>query len=319
MSDLYKNISGRDTPYNKSQGFQMISIGTVTSVDDPLNLARIQVKLIGSITAGGDKNIDDSDLTWCNPLLPKMVAITPKVGEAVLVFVFNESKTHIDRLFIGPIISQPNMLPKDDYVGTALAGFSFGPTQTTQDIRKRPELIGVFPNVSDISIQGRNNTEITQKDNEIWIRAGKFVTVDRNSETPLGIKLNTTSQSYIQLKNDVKISEGIKGSITNIVASKINLLTHNGSPSFKLNDRNYLISDEEFEKVLSEAHQVPFGDILLQYLKLLKDALFNHVHNGNGNAATDLTTSGNKQSIAIFKSKADDLENRMLSNNIRIN
>jgi len=110
MSDLYKNITGKDTPYNKTQGFQMISVGYVTSVDDPLNLGRIRVKLIGSITAGGDKNIDDEDLTWCNPLLPKMVSITPKIGEAVLVFVFNEAKTHTDRLFIGPIISQPNML-----------------------------------------------------------------------------------------------------------------------------------------------------------------------------------------------------------------
>jgi len=319
MSDLYKNITGKDTPYNKTQGFQMISVGYVTSVDDPLNLGRIRVKLIGSITAGGDKNIDDEDLTWCNPLLPKMVSITPKIGEAVLVFVFNEAKTHTDRLFIGPIISQPNMLFKDDYVSTALAGFSFGPTQTTEDIRKRPEITGVFPNPSDISIQGRNNTELTQKDNEIWIRAGKFVTVGKNTESPLGIKLNTTSQTYIQLKNDVNISEGVKGSVTNIVASKINLLTHNGSPSFKLNDRDKLISDDEFEKILSQAHQLPFGDILLQYLRLLKDALFNHVHNGNGNAATDLTTSGNKQSIAIFKSKADDLENRMLSQNIRIN
>ena len=316
---LYNDITGRDTPYNKTQGFQMISMGYVTSVDDPLNLGRVRVKLIGSITAGGDKNIDDDELTWCNPLLPKMVSITPKIGEAVLVFVFNEAKTHTDRLFIGPIISQPNMLFKDDYVGTALAGFSFGTTQTTEDIRKRPEINGVFPNSSDISIQGRYNTEVTQKDNEIWIRAGKFVTVGKNQETPLGIQLNTTSQGYIQLKNDVNISENVKGSTANIVASKINLLTHNGSPSFKLNDRDNLITDDEFEKILSQAHQVPFGDVLLQYLRLIKDALFNHVHNGNGNAATDLTTSGNKQSIAILKSKADDLENRMLSNNIRIN
>jgi hypothetical protein len=319
MSVLYKNITGRDSPYDKTQGFQMISVGYVTSVDDPLNLSRIRVKLIGSITAGGDKNIDDDDLTWCNPLLPKMLSITPKVGEAVLVFVFNQAKTHTDRLFIGPIISQPNMLAKDEYIGTALAGFSFGSTQTDEDIRKRPELVGVFPNVSDISIQGRNNTEVTQKDDEIWIRAGKFVKADNNPESPLGIKLNTTSQAYLQIKNNIKISEGIQGSATNIVASKINLLTHNGSPSFKLNDREKLISDDEFEKILSQAHQLPFGDILLQYLRLLKDALFNHVHNGNGNAATDLTTSGNKQSIAIFKSKAADLENRMLSNNIRIN
>ena len=72
-------------------------------------------------------------------------------------------------------------------------------------------------------------------------------------------------------------------------------------------------------RILDEAHQVPFGDVLIEYLKLLKEALIAHVHNGNGNPPTDLTTSGNKQALATFKSRADDLEKSMLSKNIRIN
>jgi hypothetical protein len=68
------------------------------------------------------------------------------------------------------------------------------------------------------------------------------------------------------------------------------------------------------DKILSEAHQLPFGDVLLlEYLRLLKDALYGHVHNGSGNPATDLTADGNKQALAIFKSKADELEKQMLS------
>ena len=35
--------------------------------------------------------------------------------------------------------------------------------------------------------------------------------------------------------------------------------------------------------------------------------------------ATDLTASGNKQAVAEFKKKAEDLEKAMLSKNIRIN
>jgi hypothetical protein len=47
-----------------------------------------------------------------------------------------------------------------------------------------------------------------------------------------------------------------------------------------------LISDSELSKILSSeidggAHRLPFGDVLLEYLKLLKEALFSHVHNGN--------------------------------------
>jgi hypothetical protein len=51
----------------------------------------------------------------------------------------------------------------------------------------------------------------------------------------------------------------------------------------------------------------------------LKEALFAHVHNGNGKPATDLTSSGNKQALTIFKNKSKDLEKAMLSKNIRIN
>jgi hypothetical protein len=48
--------------------------------------------------------------------------------------------------------------------------------------------------------------------------------------------------------------------------------------------------------------------VLLEYLKLLKEALFSHVHNGNGNTATDLTSSGN--ALTEFKAKAEKLEKK---------
>ena len=80
-----------------------------------------------------------------------------------------------------------------------------------------------------------------------------------------------------------------------------------------------MISDDELKMILKDAHQLPFGDILLQYLQLLKEAIFYHVHNGNGNPSTDLSGSGNCQPIAALKAQADDLEKRMLSKNIRIN
>jgi hypothetical protein len=91
------------------------------------------------------------------------------------------------------------------------------------------------------------------------------------------------------------------------------------------------LMNDPFMKLVPQGNQrtyVPFnsteknGMILytwLEYLRLLKNAIFSHVHNGNGNPATDLTASGNVQAIAALKSKAEDLENRMLSKNIRIN
>ncbi len=324
MSRQYKDISGNESAYKFTEGFQMISHGEVVDIDDNKNLGRIKVKLFGSTSAGGDKNIATSNLAWCTPLLPKMFSVTPKVGEAVIIFQFNQNKTHVDRLYLGPIISQPNKLIKDAFIETALAGFTFGHQETTSDIRLRPELVGVYPNIDDISIQGRFNTDITQKENEVIIRAGKFVEVPKNSETPFGIEFNKTNQGYFQLKNNTIVGDNQKGTMTNIVSNKINLLTHNGSPSFNLNNKNGLISDIELLKIISPeelggAHRLPFGDVLLEYLKLLKNALLLHVHNNNGLPPTDLVTSGNIKAIESFKLKAADLENRMLSNNIRIN
>lgn len=290
-------------------------------------LGRIKVQILGSISTGGDADTPTDELPWCFPLLPKHLQIQPKVGEAVLVLNFNNQKQHADRLYIGPIISQLPLLNNDPYFYSALNGFSFGFSQPQTNTAQIPELNGVFPKSDDISIQGRYNTEITQRKNEVLIRAGKFVEAPANqNNNPYPFKYNTATQGYIQIKNDVVVNpstnqqNALRGTVTNIIANKINLITHNdGSPRFNVTDPDVLITDEELARILSEAHQVPFGDVLLQYLRLLKDAFLTHVHNGSGNPPTDLTISGNKQSVAIFKTNADNLENSMLSKNVRIN
>jgi hypothetical protein len=107
------------------------------------------------------------------------------------------------------------------------------------------------------------------------------------------------------------------------VGSKINLITHkDGTPRFNQNgnliNQDTQISDEKILEILETAHPLPFGDLLVQYLILLKNAFLNHVHNYNGIPPTDLTV-GTTLPVKEFNSKAEDLENRMLSKNIRIN
>lgn len=316
---------------NDSFNFQYLKFGEVMSIDDPLGLDRIKVWIKGSITTGGDDELlgqgnNYDALPWCLPLLPKHITIKPKVGEMVLIFLLSKEKEGADRLYIGPIISQLNKLSFDSARTTALAGFTFGPVAPNVTIANIPDLKGVFPDPSDVSIQGRYNTDITQKDNEIIIRAGKFVETQPTQNNPYPIKFNSETQAYIQIKNNVnlpkltetEVSDRI-GSVTNIVSNKINLITHNGSPNFNTTNNVDLISMEEMENILSNAHQLPFGDVLLQYLVLLKEAFLNHVHNGNGNAPTDLTKDGNKQSVYEFRKNAAKLEETMLSKNVRIN
>lgn len=327
MNEGGKRIARGDSDISTNLDmFKTIQRGEVISVDDPLKLDRIKVRIKGPSNRGGDDGISDSDLSWCSSLMPKYFLSTPKVNEAVYIFIINRDKEFIDRLYIGPIISQPDKLSFDPYYFSSLRGFSFANQLPDVSIDNIPELIGIFPNKSDVSIQGRHNTDITQKINEIVIRAGKFENSTVSNENPYPFKYNSKTQGYIQIKNDVIVTPKTdnnneeKGTVTNIVSNKINLLTHKyGNPRFDLTNQLELITNDELAIILKDAHQLPFGDILLQYLILLKEAIIYHVHNGSGNPATDLTISGNKQSIAILKSKADDLEKSLLSKNIRIN
>lgn len=322
-----KTATGRKNIYEVSNNEQNVSLGVVVSVDDPNYIGRIKVRIKGTRSKGGDDGVLDADLPWALPMIPKFLSTQPKIGEAVYIFTFSDDKRHVDRMYLGPIISQPQQLNFDPFYVSALRGFSFSSEYPDVSVATIPEIKGVFPNPDDISIQGRFNTDITQKSNEIIIRAGKFEARTPDPKVnPFNFKFNTKTQGYIQIKNDVITVKGTdqqkeeRGSVTNMVANKINLLTHkNGSPRFDLTNQDNLISDDELARILDEAHQLPFGDVLLEYLRLLKDALFGHVHNGHGNSATDLTASGNKQALAAFKAKADDLEKAMLSKNIRIN
>jgi hypothetical protein len=328
MNDGKKTINtGRKSTYdNEKYVGNFIQLGEVISTDDPNALGRIKVRIIGPTSKGGDDGIPNENLAWCFPLLPKHLQAPVKVKEAVFIFIFNKEREFQDRLYLGPIISQSQQLDYDPYFITALRGFSFANQTPNLSPNTVPEINGVFPNKEDVSIQGRYNTDITQKPNEVVIRAGKFMKSTPNSNNPFNFKFNAKTQAFIQIKNDVIIkpatqNEEVKyGSVINHVANKINLITlADGSPNFNVLNQDNLISDDELANILKDAHQLPFGDVLLEYLILLKNMVLNHVHNGSGKPPTDLTTSGNKQSVAEFKAKADDLEKSMLSKNIRIN
>lgn len=322
---------GKFTEHDNLKTFQYLKYGEVMSVDDPLGLNRIKVWIKGSVSTGGDDELLGGEvgydkLPWCLPLLPKHISIKPKEGEMVLIFVFSKQKEGVDRLYIGPLISQSNKLDFDSARTTALAGFSFAPVFPNVTPNNVPDLKGVFPEPDDVSIQGRYNTDITQKNNEVVIRAGKFTKAAISEQNPYEIKFNSETQAFIQIKNDVKLPKLTEtevsdrfGSVTNIVSNKINLITHGGSPNFNVPTQKDLVPSDELNKILSEAHQLPFGDVLLEYLQLLKDAFLHHVHNGHGNKATDLTIDGNKQAVNEFLNKAKELEANMLSKNIRIN
>ena len=312
---------------NRNNDITFISRGKVISVDDPNDAGRIKVRVMGV-----DNALTDDDTFWAFPMLPKHINIIPKVKEAVLIFTFKSNNNKVDRMYLGPVIPQPQYLENAQYDIEAWDGFSFGRKNFGPAPKNRKKIRGGYPNNDEIALQGRKNTDITLKNDEIVIRAGKFVyksdkannaKSDDEFDSKLNYMFNSKSQGYIQVKYNTQINlkEDNKtpeyGTITNIVSNKINLLTHkDGNPIFTLANQENLISDDEMQKILKEAHPLVFGDKLMEFLKLVKTAINNHTHKYAG--MTPHSEGSSTFAKAIRDMNEYDLE-QILSKNIRIN
>lgn len=309
MSNKY-NFKGNSIYDTDNDNIKIFHYATVESTNDPFDGNRVKARI---------KGIDDSksleDLPFAFPMVQKFFHSVPKIGETVMIFTPDPRNVSTDRVYVGPIISQPQNLYHDPELYSSRTLLDSGHKDPLPAVSTIPENKGVYPNKKEIGIQGRKNTDIIFKDDEIRIRAGKFVTIE-NGEIP---KFNKIDPTYIQLRHNVVLKKeddkkDIVGSVTNIVASKINLLTHkDGSPRFVLDNQDSLISDEELLKIIEEAHQLIFGDKLIEYLKLQRAAFSNHVHRYHGKKAEDLSGSDDIDTYLDY-----DLDS-MLSNNVRIN
>jgi len=286
--------------------------GKVTSNFDELGANRIKVRIIGV-----DDALTGSEISYAFPMLQKFIHIVPKVGETVLVFIPDIKNPFIDRLYLGPIISQPQNLYEESDLFQSRSALSSGIKEAKPSPNTIPENKGVYPQLDVIAIQGRNNSDIILKEKEVQIRAGQFDSKIVRGEIP---KFNKINPSYIQIKHDVTLREEKEnqesklGGVINVVSNKINLLTHeNGSPRFKLNDQESMLTDKEIQKIINEAHPLAYGDNLIEFIKIFINAFINHVHAYPGMKPQDLSGANDIDTLLEF-----DLES-ILSKNIRIN
>lgn len=292
--------------YGHTETNRVLYLGVVVSSTDSSDANRIKVRIKGV----DDHIANTSELAYAFPLIQKFVHVVPRVGETVWILTPDLNNLFMDRLYIGPIISQPQNLEKDPHVASSTAGLSGGFSKLKPAPSTIPENDGVYPKTNEIAIQGRKNTDIIFKDSEILIRAGKFEVNNKVGDIP---KFNKKNPSYIQIKQNVSYKDK-NVSVTNMVGDKINLLTHeNGSPRFQLNDQKDMISPEEMVKILDKAHPMVFGDMLIEYLELFKDAVMNHVHPYDGMKPEDLAGQ-----VKIKKFLEYDVS-KIISKNIKIN
>lgn len=285
----------------------IIRLCKVLSVDDDQAGLRIKVRI--EPDDADCKYIED--LPYVFPLLPKLIHINPKVGECVMVILQTQGQFKGNRFFIGPLTSQQYMLNYDPFNFSSrclLTGRQFD--KPLPDPKMNPDNDGSLPDREDIAIQGRQNCDVILKDNEIRLRCGfkkNPLAVAKNS-----LIFNKVDLGYIQMRyKKMKDNKGNEfASSINLVADRINLLSHDSRTFVNVTDREELITDEAMLDILDKCHPLPYGDELIEFLTKLLNLIRNHTHPFSMQPPSFTTPDNDILSTDLTK---------MLSQSIRIN
>jgi hypothetical protein len=279
-----------------------VYFGKVLSVNDDNNTGKIKV-FINGIDPPNTKD-DGSTLPETYPLLSRIVHIMPKVGEIVLVFYANslkdkETQLKGNRFWIGPIISNYENIYEDvDGVGVT-KNITYDPLQVKSKNNKNKERT-IFPidnedGLNDVSIIGRNNTEISQSENKIKLRAGKH---KKNNPA----KPNTQNPAYSILE---LIDDNTSYSLT--VGDEIYLISHKGRFNFKKT-----ITKDDIDELKKNAQSMLYGELTVEYLKILTEAFLSHIHQHPQKQPIK------DQTVLALEKKLSEIQN-LIANNIKIN
>jgi hypothetical protein len=283
----------------------VIKLCQVTDIYDDADGERIKV-----ILRPEDDKVPYENIPYAFPLLPKLLHIKPKIGELVLVILTEAGNGNSQRYYIGPIISQPQFMEDESYIYRALSLYPGSNKQPDIAPSTNKESDGALAKDNDVAIYGRKKGDIILTDDDVRIRCG--ARLSDNGEKG-GIAFNRKDPAYLHLKhsdyNRGNVDEEYRSTAT-LVADKINLLSHLSNDVFKTTDREDLISDDEMQKIIEKAHQLPYGDILIQFLKLFVKAFLLHSHPYPGMTPCE--------TIEVNNVKSYDL-NKILSENVRIN
>lgn len=265
-----KKILQKSNPYKpigvKDVVSRTIYYGEVISVDDPTDGGRIKVRV-----ELFDNEILNENLPWSYPLMPKFFHVFPKMGELVRIFIEDIKYPERGRFWFGSVISQPHKIGFDSLY-TAQSTTDMALTKPDKAPSTYIDSHGVFPDLDDVALIGRKNTDIILRDNQVELRAGKHEDNDI-------LKLNVKNPASLSLTFEDVDNEYLSRSI--LISDKIALLSHNGIPKFKAAK----IDKEERDRIFEEGHPMVRGDVLFEILNIFRRAIITHVHGYSGLSA----------------------------------
>lgn len=246
----------------------------VISIDDENDAGRIKVRLTPE-----DNPLRDSELPFAYPLLPKMFHVMPKVGEAVYVDLRNANDATSLRRYIGPIISQKDFLYDDPFHLFATATFPGSRISPMVGDTLKPETKGAYPKKEDVAILGRKYSDIILTENDVRLRSGTKLVNDKN---PREVEFNSKNSAFVKLRYNPEQQQADNDSYNStaaIVADKVLLLGNVPKDGNIITaDSEDLITDEKLKELIEKAHELPYGDKLIEFLKMFVKTFVNHVH-----------------------------------------
>jgi hypothetical protein len=119
-----------------------------------------------------------------------------------------------------------------------------------------------------VAIVGKVNTDIILRLNEVHIRAGKH-------ENDNVLKLNAKNPAEINLNFEPKSDTANEYYSNTVIASdKIAIISHSGNPQFKA----ARVTPDDRARMFDEGHPVVRGDVLVEALNIIRNALITHIH-----------------------------------------
>lgn len=260
---------------------QFIKVCEVISIKDDTGMDRIKVRMVPEDNYRSDEEIIEDTKNYVFPALPKLFYVKPKVKECVLVICALGNNGDTQRYYLGPVISQANQISLDPFKTDARTMFRGSIVPPLAAPQMDSETKGAFPNEEDVYITGRRNADIQITESDIRMRCG---VKKANWSKKNKFKFNTSDPAYVLLKYyDFSLDNSGErakkcNSTATIVADKINLIGTNARDNYTVTDRKDLITDEEMKKIVETAHQLPFGDKLVEFLHIFRKAFLNHTH-----------------------------------------
>lgn len=278
---------------NQEAEIKNVYWGEVISILDTTDGGRIKVRINDL-----DNQITNKNLVDCYPLIPKFFHIYPKVGEVVRIILEDIKYPQRGRYWVGSVISQPQKINFDN-IYTALSTTHQAVSTPETAPSSVPEAKGIYPELADVALLGRDNTDIILRERDIELRAGQH-------ELENNLKLNKLNPASVRLSFDITTGNSETVSSNVVMADRIALISHDGIPKFKSTQ----LDATDRDKIFSEAHPLGRGDVIVDALEILRKAIIQHIHPYSGLPV-------DKSGIVIDLEKVDFTQ--LLQENIVIN